>query len=366
MNLRRHSGSSPELVASFASLATYRKPVISLLMAHFGSRLAVYAGGSAADIEIPLLRPIDLPIRPLRNVFLPRSLLVQNIPVRTYLSCDVLMLDLNPRVVHAWPLLILRRLLRRRTILWGHAWPRAGRESRSETVRCAMRSLATGLVAYTESQASELRAKHRHIPVFAAPNALVPQQSCRFDGDSIRDSVLCVGRLTASKKPLLLMDAFEVFAAQEAHTRLVIVGDGPELDAVRDRAGTSRFKHRIEVVGRVDDVESLRARYAQAIVSVSPGYVGLSATQTFSFGVPMIVSRDEPHAPEIEAVNEGVNGVFFTTNVVADLAEALRDVVSNAAHWRAAGPAISASCAASYSTEIMASGLIKALEHGRR
>lgn len=41
--------------------------------------------------------------------------------------------------------------------------------------------------------------------------------------------------------------------------------------------------------------------YANALVSVSPGYVGLSLTQSLSFGVPMLIAIDEAHVPEIDA-----------------------------------------------------------------
>ncbi|MDH8179555.1 glycosyl transferase, partial [Klebsiella pneumoniae] len=65
----------------------------------------------------------------------------------------------------------------------------------------------------------------------------------------------------------------------------------------------------------------LKEIYSKSFVSISPGYVGLSITQSLSFGVPMLVSKDENHSPELEALQTGLNGGFFNTNDPQSLAD---------------------------------------------
>jgi len=354
-----HSGAATRCIASFSSLATYRLPVMQLVCDHFGNRLRIFAGDRAYDTSIRLIEPGALHQVTLRNIFLPSQLLLQNIDSGAYLRCDVLLLDLNPRMLHAWPILIMRRLLGRRTVLWGHAWPRAGRTSLSEPLRHVMRGLATALVAYTESQAADLRIAHPGKEVYAAPNALYRRADCIFDATTHRDSVVYVGRLTATKKPLLLIKAFDRLASEDPLIRLTIVGDGAQLDGVKAAAHTSPHASRISVMGHVSDQDRLREIYAKAIVSVSPGYVGLAATQSFAFGVPMIISRTEPHAPEIEAAVDGKNSAFFITDDVCDLARTLKSVISEQDVWHSRGPGISRQCGEAYSVERMAEGVIE-------
>ena len=43
--------------------------------------------------------------------------------------------------------------------------------------------------------------------------------------------------------------------------------------------------------GHVSEPSELRSVYGASVASLSPGYVGLSVTQSLGFGVPMIVSR---------------------------------------------------------------------------
>jgi glycosyltransferase involved in cell wall biosynthesis len=225
-----------------------------------------------------------------------------------------------------------------------------------------MRYLAEGLVTYTTTQAHELQARHRNKEIVAAPNALYHESEFAFDDRSIRDSILYVGRLRKDKKPDLLVRAFISLQAEYPELRLVIVGDGDSSDEVKSPVSRSPTNDAIEVIGFVADYQRLRALYGRAIASVSPGYVGLSLIQSLSFGVPMVISRNEPHSPELEAAVEGVNCVYFETDSVADLTAKILDIAANRDLWRERGFSIASTCAQTYSVEKMASGLIAALE----
>lgn len=362
MSARRDT---PEIILSFSSMAWYRLEVMRQVVDHFGERVVLYAGDRALDPAIRVLGPGDIPCVSLRNILLPRQIVLQRVPLGRYLRSKVLVLDLNPRLLHNWLILVLRRLCRRQTVVWGHLWPRAGQRAKSAFLRGIQRRLANGMITYTHSEAQELRRREPHVRVDAAPNALYKAERFKFDGDQERHAFIYVGRLDSAKKPGVLITAFEAVHRKYPWTKLIVIGDGKLRAEIANQVASSPVQRAIELRGQVEDYERLRTAYACAIASVSPGYVGLSVTQSLSFGVPMIVSRTEPHAPEIEAVDEGVNSAFFETDDVDDLARCMSQMVEARSFWASRGPGIARSASEQYSTERMSAGIIRAIERSQ-
>jgi glycosyltransferase involved in cell wall biosynthesis len=139
---------------------------------------------------------------------------------------------------------------------------------------------------------------------------------------------------------------------------LQYVGDGPEYAALLEASRTLKLAGRVEFLGHISELKALRHLYAHALVSVSPGYVGLSLTQSLSFGVPMIFANNEPHAPEIEAVQIGVNALEFSSDSAEALAACLVKVFKDQSSWLARRPSIANDCAHQYSAEVMADGFL--------
>ena len=244
---------------------------------------------------------------------------------KDFLSADVAILNANQRILSNYLILIVRRALRRKTLLWGHA---EGRHRLARFFRGFFMRLSSGFIAYTESQSEYLRNCYPWLRTWVAPNACLSTSDCvpivvRLDE---LDCVLYVGRLVSEKKVCLLLEAF-IYAREHSllsdEVRLVIVGEGAERAPLEQRIAAAKVEGSVVLAGHVSDVGELRRYYARSFCSVSPGYVGLSATQSFGFGVPMIVARDESHSPEIEACIDGFNATFFTSNDVQSLAQEL-------------------------------------------
>ena len=242
------------------------------------------------------------------------------------LSADVTILNGNMRMLSNTGILLLRKLLGRRTILWGHA---EGQSSFAASLRGLYLRCSDGFISYTESQGQQLRQRYPFLKVWVAANACVSAADCvpvEATHDEV-DSILYVGRLVEDKKVRLLLEGY-IRAQQDSllaeHIRLVFVGAGAErqhLEALAEEAGVA---DKVHFAGHVSDIAELRDYYRQAICSVSPGYVGLSATQSFSFGVPMLIARDEFHSPEIEACKEGFSAVYFESDCPYSMAMGLR------------------------------------------
>ncbi|MGH3134086.1 MAG: glycosyltransferase [Gaiellaceae bacterium] len=346
------------------TIPDYRAGIISALRERYGRRLLILTGEDGFEATIRLANA-DPELVLLRNVYIAhRRLLWQRESVRRLLRPDVVVLELNPRVLSSWAILALRRLRGKPTVLWGHAWPRSGSDSRTDRVRDAMRRLASAIVVYTDTQARELSVRMPGSLIRSAPNGMYSAELAvaATDARTARD-VLYVGRLVGTKKPRLLLDAFlAALPSLPDDACLVFVGDGDLRDELEHAVGVAGALRRVRFEGKVSDFESLRVLYGNALISVSPGYVGLSLIQSLWFGVPMIIARDEPHSPEIEAAHPGANAIFVPSDSTADLRDAIVAVFGNREQWVARGPAIARACVESYSVESTVGSIVDVIE----
>lgn len=296
-----------------------------------------------------------------RNIFfLGRRGLLQLGVHRRAIKADVAVLEYNPRIVNTWTVALIRRLLGRRTILWGHVYSRKGNDN---FLRRSQRSLATGLIVYTEEQKSILVEELAYRgEAFAAPNALYSRQEmCPLESGG-RADFLYVGRLVPDKKPQLMISAFaKAISELSSESRLLIVGDGPERPAMEQQVKTLKLEGRVFLFGHVSDYQKLREWYSTSLASLSPGYVGLSITQSLGFGIPMIYSREEPHAPEIVAAKDGWNCLIFETDSVDDFAAKMGQIYRERQDWISRASAISEDCRQRFSVERMADEFVRAI-----
>jgi glycosyltransferase involved in cell wall biosynthesis len=340
----------------------YRRPFFEALAAAIGPRFELLSGSE--DWELDVAHSDDFPHTRVRNVFLAgRRLLWQAGVVRRVLGAEVAVLSLNPRITTNWIALIVRRVLGRRTLLWGHAWSRSGETSRTERVRAAMRRVASGVIVYTESEAARLRSLSPDLDVVAAPNALYGRRELPPATTTGHPTdLLCVGRLTPSKKPALVLEAFAAaLPSVPEDVRLVFVGDGQLRSAIETSIRSADLDDRVVLTGHVSSPASLNELYARAIASVAGGYVGLALTQTLSFGVPMILPRHASHAPEVEAAQEGVNVIFVEGPGPSSLSDAMVAVAARREEWLSRRDEIATPIRERYSIERMVESFVGAL-----
>jgi glycosyltransferase involved in cell wall biosynthesis len=298
----------------------------------------------------------------LNNRFLlRRRLLWQTGAVKAGLSASALILEFNPRILTNWVLAILGRLRRNRVVFWGHLHSRKGSGHWTNVLRRAMRSLGTGFLAYTEDDAESLRRSGYQRPIHVAPNSLYSRDQMRPAVPSADAATfLYVGRLVPDKKPMLLIKAFARLHEQGSLAKLVIVGDGPLRNEAAKLLIGMGLDPEAALPGHIADYEQLRSLYKPVVCSVSPGYVGLSVTQSLGFGVPVIYPRDEPHSPEVVLL-DGTNSLEFTSNDEESLANVMLRALTDRDLWLGRRDAICAQTARLYSAEVMAEGLLSSV-----
>ena len=341
----------------------YRKAFFNEIRHRLNDDFELYSGESY--FEKSVVTDKSMALRSCKNhYFARRQVLFQTGIWHLLFLKAVLVLEMNPRIVSNWIFLIVRRVLGRKTVLWGHAWPRKGAQSSSDRLRHLMRMLGNVIITYTKNQKKELHQKMPNKKIIAAPNALYTSSSmCGIREAAVPKNMIYVGRLTLQKKPFFLVRAFiEALPYLPLDMNLIIVGDGDEKQKIQDFIADNKVKDRVILKGHLSAINDLYDLYSSSLLSVSPGYVGLSVTQSFGFGVPMLVSRNEKHSPEIEAIEEGKNAVFFETDSVLSFRESVVQIVNNKALWIAHRKGIQENCKANYSVEAMAKVFINLVQ----
>jgi glycosyltransferase involved in cell wall biosynthesis len=341
-----------------AVLPQYRTACMTLLHEDLGSDLRAWVSSAHLDPTVKTDTQVSW-YESVRMVRIARQFFIQLGSFGSALRVQSLILDLNPRSATAWALLLARRTLRRRSVVWGHLYPQAGAGANMRVLRRAMRRLASGTLTYTYSDWANARSDLPGKPAWVAPNSLYPSSVISpAVSDAVRTDVLYVGRLVEGKKVALLIRAFAEVASSDSDAHLTLVGAGEHATTLRALAEELGISDRVTYPGWVSDPRELREYYAKAFVSVSPGFVGLGLTQSLGFGIPMIVSRTEKHSPEVELAEWG--GVeWFETDSAASLAQALQKAKSRST----ALPDIRLSdhIRHTYSAEAMAKGIKDAL-----
>ncbi|HEY6869800.1 MAG TPA: glycosyltransferase, partial [Novosphingobium sp.] len=140
--------------------------------------------------------------------------------------------------------------------------------------------------------------------------------------------ILYAGRMIPEKRVLLLVEALGLLMAENADVRAVLLGRGPDLDAVRARIAALGLAERIVLPGFVSN-EALEVFQAEAAVMVQPsereGY-GMVVVEASARGVPVVLVPGADNAA-VELVDEGQNGFVAPTADAAALAEAIRRAV---------------------------------------
>lgn len=349
----------PELGLYLAVLPRYRSTCIGILTSSLRDRLTIYVSDAHLDPTVTTGIPAEL-YKPVKmHRLLGGRAYLQRGHTGEAARTQTLIVDLNPRSLTAWRFLLQRKLMRRRTLVWGHLYPQAGSDSSTAPLRRLMRRLSDGTVTYTYENRRRALEDSPSAQVWVAPNAIYNETVITpASGDAERRDILYVGRLEPKKKVDLLVRGFARALETEPDIILRIVGGGSEETSIRDLVTSLGIGDSVIFEGWIDGPEKLRGFYASAFRSASPGFIGLGLTQSAGFGIPMIAARDEPHSPEVELADAGAVEWFES-----DDPDSLASAITAAYAHRAALPdtELSGWVRDRYSAEAMAAGLEAAL-----
>jgi len=241
----------------------------------------------------------------------------------------------DARFLSVWAQARALRRRGRRVLFWTHGWltrPHglAGR------MRHAFYNLADGLLLYGDRAkaigvADGFAPEHLHVIYnsldYPRQNAiqeavtkaeLLALRATLF-GETETPVVICCARLTANRGLDLLLDSLRRLQARGYPVHCLLVGDGPERGALEDYAAAHRLS--VRFYGPCYDEPTLARLFMLANACVSPGWVGLTAIHSLTYGTP-VITHDNAAAqgPEWEAVTDGETGALFRQHDVDDLA----------------------------------------------
>ena len=140
----------------------------------------------------------------------------------------------------------------------------------------------------------------------------------------------CVGRLSAQKGQLLLLDAFAQLIAGGADARLVLAGDGELRSVIEGRIAEHGLGDRVSITGWISG-EQVRALLQASRALVLPSFAeGLPVVimESFALGRP-VISSYVAGIPEL--VEPGRSGWLVPAGAVAPLVAALREALATPA-----------------------------------
>lgn len=173
--------------------------------------------------------------------------------------------------------------------------------------------------------------------VLAAP-ALLPPSERRL---------LHIGRLVKWKRVDLLIEAFARTLTQYPDAELVIVGNGPELDNLKNQAASLGLPLRskeengvdgrgcVRFIGAVYDPKELGAYMNEATVYVLAGMGGLSINDAMTYALPVVCSVCD--STERDLVTDGRNGLFFRDGDADSLTEKILQLLASPQECRRMG-----------------------------
>ena len=163
--------------------------------------------------------------------------------------------------------------------------------------------------------------------VLASPAILPPSER----------RLLHIGRLVKWKRVDLLIDAFRKVTAAYPDAELVIVGDGPELENLRQQAAKLQIADKVRFIGAVYDPKILGAYMNESSIYVLAGMGGLSINDAMTYGMPVLCSVCD--STERDLVIEGKNGFFFKDGDADSLAAKIEMMFESPEQCRRMGDA---------------------------
>jgi glycosyltransferase involved in cell wall biosynthesis len=341
----------------------YRAKFYTILNQVSATRYFVYHGSPPSGLAHREFEGhLDFPNIRIKNIefsLLGRRMIYQPV-IRNILSgsFDAVVIGHEIRFLSNLMLLGLCKVLRKPVIWWGHGFEKHhvndfGGPLISRVVRLAKRRLALlgdMYIVYTDGGAAKLkqlglsegkiqvvrntidmeeqRAAHSQF-IDADPLELRRKYNLRVDSKVL----LYIGRIYKEKKVDELLSLVERINTEKrcrSFVEAVIIGDGPEVTRLR------KVGARIEGIHFVGELYHQRVlaeylRIASAVVI--PGKVGLTVNHAFSQGVPLITRAHEYHAPEVEYIDHGVNGLIIQGDFDS-FVQATADYLNSAEHHR--------------------------------
>ncbi len=262
-------------------------------------------------------------------------------------QCDVLHLSWDIHYTSLIPALLRAKVNGVGTVLWGHGFSKSEASWRS-SLRRKVANLADALLFYNHTAANRyIEQGYNPDQVFVALNSLDQQpvqdarnhwlnqpeklEAFRNKHQLKQDAVIIyVSRLEQANRVDLLIKAAAKMRPTIPDLKVIVVGKGTVEDELKELARSLGVEANILFLGAIYGEMDLAPWFLCSDVFCYPANIGLSLLHAFGYGLPVVTSDNiAAHGPEIEALEDGINGKLYADANVEDLAVVLVNLFSD-------------------------------------
>ena len=243
-------------------------------------------------------------------------------------GCSIVHLHIAGRssMVRKLPLLLLAKLMRKRTLVHVHAPSMAALSgSRPKWLFPLICRFADRLVALSAWWAQQFVANGVWTPVSVIPNPIAVQERPALNDEASAQKVLFVGKLEPRKGYADLIRAAATVLASAPETEFVLVGHG-EIEEARALSHQLGIQKSITFTGWQSG-EALANLYRTATVFCLPSHdegLPMSVLEAMTWSLP-IVTTPVGGIPDI--IVDDVNGVFVRPGQISELASRITSLL---------------------------------------
>jgi glycosyltransferase involved in cell wall biosynthesis len=124
----------------------------------------------------------------------------------------------------------------------------------------------------------------------------------------IRSQYVCIyaGGMYPDKRLSFLLDSLNLIRKQIPDFEMILIGSGVDARLVEDFAGLHSWVHYIGPKFKLRKIPY----FAISKLLLNPGVVGLGILDSFALETPLITTNIPNHGPEIEYLENGINGIM--------------------------------------------------------
>ena len=252
-------------------------------------------------------------------------------------------------ILSNWIGALICRIRRKRVFFWSHGF--YGNES---SLKCFFRKIfykiandhivyenrGRGLMIKSGFKAQNIHVIHNSLDyknqkLFFEKLYKVKDNSLTFFRNNTLPVFIYIGRLIESKKVDQLITAVKNINTDKQICNLLIVGSGPEEEKLKGLAKNEIISKTIHFYGPCYD-ESIKSNLIyNSICTVSPGNIGLTVVNSFSYGTPAITHDNfQNQMPEAEVIVENETGFFFNENDTKSLEKQMLNIVNSKINFK--------------------------------
>lgn len=144
--------------------------------------------------------------------------------------------------------------------------------------------------------------------------------------------ILQVVRLSAIKRPQLLIEAARILNCKDEKIKIIIIGGGDLELEIQKKISEYNLEEMVVILGPIYDEEVLSLWFEISDVFVVPTCIGLSAHHAMSYGLPIVTDNNfSEQASEFEILLDGYNCLLYESGSPEDMAKKLFNLISNEA-----------------------------------